>query len=149
LSRNSWRNAGALALLSLRVAACSDSAGPSSSEDATGVYIMQTLNGQPTPVPLGAFYNYTLEYTSSTLSLAADNSYHERSLITNRVDGEVVEVDTADAFGLWKQNGKRVVLSDVAHSDSLVSSLSKGVLTLDVTIQDSLYHYVYKKRTSD
>ena len=107
---------------------------------------MQTLNGLTTPVPLGAFYNYTLEYTSSTLSLAADNSYQLRSVITNRVDGAIIHVDTSDLFGPWKQSGKRIVLLDLANSDSLVGAVSKGILTLDVAIDDSIYHYVYKKQ---
>ena len=137
------RNRLAAAACALVLMGCSDATAPQ--DDAVGVYSMTSLNGIIPPVPLGAFYGYTLEYTSSQLSLAADNSYHERSIITARVDGDVVEVDTSDAFGLWSQSKQRIALRDVEGSDSLFATLKNGSLTLDIMIEDSLYHYVYHK----
>lgn len=127
--------------------ACSDATAPETvTESLVGVYLLTTLNNLPMPVPLGDFYGYTLEYTSSRMSFSTDSSYHERSIVTERVDGRVVQVDTVDAFGLWRQAATRVVLRDAAATDSLVGKIDKGVLTFDVMVEDSMFHYLYKRQ---
>lgn len=129
------------------LAACSDATAPGVGDNAVGTYVLQSINNQPMPVPLGAFYGYSLEYTSSTLSVTADKSFHERSLITERLpDGRVAQIDTADAFGLWSEKGSTVYFFDATHADTLTAILKGGTLSYDVMQADSTYHHVYQKQ---
>lgn len=136
-------------MLAVLATACSDTSGPGdNSQAAVGVYVLTSLNNIPMPVPLGEFFGYTLEYTSSRMSLNPDSSFSERSIITERANGVVALIDTVIAVGRWRLTGARMVLRDAAATDSIVGQLSNGTLTFDIKIQpaDSTYHYVYKKQ---
>lgn len=138
---------GTALAFALALTACSDATSPDNkTPSALGVYTLTKLNNLAMPVPLGGFYGFTLEYTSSIMSLAGDSSYHERSIITERVDGKVTRVDTTDAFGLWRQKNSRVVLRDLAATDSIIGTFNNNALTFDITLQDSVFHYVYKRQ---
>lgn len=147
MSKSSCRKTrlAAATLLAFGLIACSDTAGPPG-ENAVGVYLLQSINARPMPYDLGALYNYQLEYTSSTLTIASDQSFHERAIITERLDGSIVQVDTSDFFGHWLQHQASILLIDAETSDTLKATLKNGLLSYDLSQDTAVFHFVYQKQ---
>lgn len=142
--RFSW-----LLLLACALAACSDDdvAGPD--PDATaGLYILQTINGQPLPFRLINVANaLILDQLGGTMRLNEDNTFVERDSLRWTINDEqgVPQIsDTTVVFtGIWIRTDSLMELTD-QNGDLLIGVISGRNLTLNLVL-DSIVTFVYRK----
>ena len=76
---------------------CSDSTQPTS---IYGTYPLRTVHGEPLPVAIREFPNYTFKITGGTITLESDSTFSESYNYWRSWDGEVT-TGTIPCSGTW------------------------------------------------
>jgi hypothetical protein len=144
------RRVWAVVLVVLFVAACSDDepGGPQPIQ-IVGSYNLETINGQPLPIPLILFPGaYLVEQRGGDISINENGTTVERAMLrfyTNDPErGVIFEDDTTTIFGVWEAEDS--VLLVTTANDFSFGYVSGNRLTLSFEAGDSLYTQVFRRR---
>ena len=124
-----WSSRALAALMLVFSGACGDSTGL---ETIAGLYILQSIDGNPLPHGVIDEEMLALEYTASHIQINDNRTCSSSFTFTTEVNGQTV-TDSESETCTWSQNGSTIVFT-WEEGDTDTGSIDGDVLTIPTAI---------------